>query len=93
MTVLLMVSSPFLLCLVVVVIRVRATRSDTPFRAVAITRQHVDHEEGLWADDNVQANLRASIHTTSGSRRLEEKLAATQVHRLGVPPAPGSDAG
>jgi hypothetical protein len=93
MTILLIVSSLFLLCLIITVIHARAIQADTPTEAAAITRQHVDHKEGIWADDNPQAQLRASVHTTSGSRRLGEKLAAAQAHRLDVLPAPRSDSG
>ena len=50
--------------------------------AAEISQPHLDHEEKLQASDNAQTQLRASIHTTGGTRRLGERFAATQADRL-----------
>lgn len=85
MAVLVIVNSLFLLCIIVAVSCARATRANTPSGAAAATQQRVEHDEGLAADDEVQAQLRASISTTSGSRILSKKLAAAQARRHGTP--------
>lgn len=82
MNVLAIVSIVFLLCLNLVVIHTPAASSPATLDAAEISQQHLDHEEKQQASDNAQAQLRASIHTTSGTRRLGARFAAAQAHPL-----------